>query len=51
MTELVEWLSEDEAERMEHGELEQQLELRGRELLRRLLGDDLGGCASSVLSR
>ena len=41
VTELVEWLSEDEAERMEHGELEQQLELRGRELLRRLLGDHL----------
>ena len=41
VTELVEWLSEDEAARAEHGELEQQLGLKGRELLRRLLADHL----------
>ena len=38
---LVGWLDGDPAGGLTHGELEQQLDLRGRELLRRLLQDHL----------
>jgi len=41
VAELVGWLSEGKTERLEHGDLEAQLGLRGRELMRCLLGDHL----------
>ena len=36
-----EWLASEDAAGLQHGELEQQLEVRGRELLRRLFQDRL----------
>jgi len=39
--ELEDWLASDEAGRLQHGELEEQLDVRGRELLRRLFQDRL----------
>ncbi|HEX9539007.1 MAG TPA: ISKra4 family transposase [Streptosporangiaceae bacterium] len=38
---LEDWLASDEAAGLQHGELEEQLEVRGRELLRRLFQDRL----------
>ena len=38
---LAEWMASDEAAALQHGELEAQLEVRGRELLRRLFQDRL----------
>ena len=39
--ELEEWLASEDAAGLEHGELEEQLDVRGRELLRRLFQDRL----------
>ena len=39
--ELGEWLASEDAAGLQHGELEEQLEVRGRELLRRLFQDRL----------
>jgi hypothetical protein len=39
--ELEDWLASDEAAELQHADLEQQLEVRGRELLRQLLQDRL----------
>src|SRR5438034_7190209 len=39
--ELGEWLASEDAAGLQHGELEDQLEVRGRELLRRLFQDRL----------
>ena len=39
--ELEEWLASEDAAGLQHGELEEQLEVRGRELLRRLFQDRL----------
>ena len=39
--ELEEWLASEEAAGLQHGELEEQLDVRGRELLRRLFQDRL----------
>ena len=39
--ELEDWLASEEAAGLQHGELEEQLEVRGRELLRRLFQDRL----------
>ena len=39
--ELEEWLASEEAAGLQHAELEEQLEVRGRELLRRLFQDRL----------
>jgi hypothetical protein len=39
--ELEGWMASDEAAGLQHGELEEQLEVRGRELLRRLFQDRL----------
>src|SRR5271165_5138901 len=38
---LEEWLASEDAAGLQHGELEEQLEVRGRELLRRLFQDRL----------
>src|SRR6266704_1934865 len=40
--ELEDWMASAEAAGLQHGELEEQLEVRGRELLRRLFQDRLG---------
>ena len=37
--ELEEWLASEDAAGLQHGELEEQLDVRGRELLRRLYQD------------
>src|SRR5260370_28561624 len=39
--ELEDWLASPEAAGLQHGELEEQLDVRGRELLRRLFQDRL----------
>ena len=39
--ELEDWMASEEAAGLQHGELEDQLDVRGRELLRRLLQDRL----------
>ena len=39
--ELEDWLASEDAAGLQHGELEEQLEVRGRELLRRLFQDRL----------
>ena len=39
--ELLGWLGGDDADRLDHGELEEQLDSRGRELLRRMYQDRL----------
>ena len=39
--EIVGWLADRDAAALEHGELEAQLQARGRELLRCLFGDHL----------
>jgi len=39
--ELEEWLASEDAAGLQHGELEEQLDVRGRELLRRLFQDRL----------
>jgi hypothetical protein len=39
--ELEHWMASEEAAGLQHGELEEQLDVRGRELLRRLLQDRL----------
>jgi hypothetical protein len=39
--ELIDWLAGDEADRLDHGEMEEQLDCRGRELLRRMYQDRL----------
>ena len=39
--ELEDWLASEEAAGLQHGELEEQLDVRGRELLRRLFQDRL----------
>ena len=39
--ELEGWMASEEAAGLQHGELEEQLDVRGRELLRRLLQDRL----------
>src|SRR4249919_1217820 len=39
--ELGEWLASEDAAGLQHGELEEQLEVRGRELLRQLFRDRL----------
>jgi hypothetical protein len=39
--ELEDWMASEEAAGLQHGELEEQLDVRGRELLRRLLQDRL----------
>ena len=41
LRELEDWLASEEAAGLQHGELEEQLEVRGRELLRRLFQDRL----------
>jgi len=38
---LEEWLESEDAAGLQHGELEEQLDVRGRELLRRLFQDRL----------
>jgi hypothetical protein len=49
--ELEEWLSSEEAAGLQHGELEEQLEVRGRELLRQLFQDRLDLTASREVRR
>src|SRR5260370_37318354 len=39
--ELEDWMASEEAAGLQHGELEEQLEVRGRELLRQLFQDRL----------
>ena len=39
--ELGKWLESEDAAGLQHGELEEQLDVRGRELLRRLFQDRL----------
>src|ERR1035437_2095943 len=41
--ELEDWLVSEEAAGLQHADLEEQLDVRGRELLRRLFQDRLGG--------
>ena len=45
--ELEDWAASEEAAGLQHAELEEQLEVRGRELLRQLFQDrlDADGCA------
>lgn len=45
--ELEDWTASEEAAGLHHGELEEQLEARGRELLRRLFQDRLDASASA----
>ena len=45
--ELEDWAASEEAAGLHHGELEEQLEARGRELLRRLFQDRLDASASA----
>ncbi len=44
--ELEDWMASEEAAELQHGELEEQLDVRGRELLRRLFQDRLALTAS-----
>src|SRR5260370_32149779 len=44
--ELEDWMASGEAAGLQHGELEEQLDVRGRELLRRLFQDRLDLTAS-----
>jgi hypothetical protein len=49
--ELEEWLAGEDAARLQHGELEEQLDVRGRELLRRLFQDRLALLAEREVRR
>ena len=49
--ELEEWLASEDAAGLQHGELEEQLEVRGRELLRRLFQDRLDLTAAREVRR
>jgi hypothetical protein len=49
--ELEDWLSSEEAAGLQHAELEEQLEARGRELERRLLQDRLDASAAAEVRR
>src|SRR5260370_4228282 len=44
--ELEDWMASEEAAGLQHGELEEQLDVRGRELLRRLFQDRLDATAA-----
>ena len=48
--ELEDWMASEEAAGLQHGELEEQLGVRGRELLRQLFQDPAGpdGCAGGT---
>jgi hypothetical protein len=50
-TELEEWLASEGAAGLQHGELEEQLDVRGRELLRRLFQDRLDLTAAREVRR
>jgi hypothetical protein len=49
--ELGEWLASEDAAGLQHGELEEQLDVRGRELLRRLFQDRLDLTAAREVRR
>jgi hypothetical protein len=49
--ELEDWLSSEEAAGLQHADLEEQLETRGRELERRLLQDRLDASAAAEVRR
>jgi len=49
--ELEDWMASEEAAGLQHGELEEQLDARGRELLRRLFQDRLDLTASREVRR
>ena len=49
--ELEEWLASEDAAGLQHGELEEQLDVRGRELLRRLFQDRLDLTAAREMRR
>ena len=49
--ELEDWLVSEEAAGLQHGELEEQLDVRGRELLRKLYQDRLGLMAAQEARR
>jgi len=49
--ELEEWLASEDAAGLQHGELEEQLDVRGRELLRRLFQDRLDLTAAREVRR
>ena len=49
--ELEEWLASEDAAGLQHGELEEQLDVRGRELLRRLFQDRLELTAAREVRR
>ena len=49
--ELEEWLASEDAAGLQHGELEEQLDVRGRELLRRLYQDRLDLMAAREVRR
>ena len=49
--ELEEWLASEDASGLQHGELEEQLDVRGRELLRRLYQDRLDLTAAREVRR
>ena len=49
--ELEEWLASEDAAGLQHGELEEQLDVRGRELLRRLYQDRLDLTAAREVRR
>ena len=49
--ELEEWLAAEDAAGLQHGELEEQLDVRGRELLRRLYQDRLDLTAACEVRR
>ena len=44
--ELEDWMASEEAAGLQHGELEEQLDVRGRELLRQLFQDRLDATAA-----
>jgi hypothetical protein len=50
-SELEEWLASEDAAGLQHGELEEQLDVRGRELLRRLFQDRLDLTAAREVRR
>ena len=49
--ELEDWTASEEAAGLQHGELEEQLDVRGREVLRRLLQDRLRLTAAQETGR
>jgi hypothetical protein len=49
--ELEEWTASEEAAGLQHGELEEQLDVRGRELLRQLYQDRLDASAAAEVRR